>query len=147
MSEPDHGIEHIDANDAPDHVKRLAEHAGGTLTEVGRLPDGSGFALMSMPLPKDHWSVVNPDAPNVPPAPFKMGVEDDVMVRVLGRAGTASAIMTRQQFADALHNAGKYAYRCATMNGKEPDLDPDALLQNLVVGLLGYWTIDGESTL
>ena len=39
--------------------------------------------------------------------------------------------------------AGKYAVRCATMNGKEMDFDPDALLQNLVVGFLGYFTEDG----
>lgn len=29
------------------------------------------------------------------------------------------------------------------MNGSEMDFDPDALLDNLVVGFLGYWTRDG----
>ena len=36
-------------------VEEIAEAVGGTITEVGRLPDGSGFALMSMPLKKTHW--------------------------------------------------------------------------------------------
>lgn len=51
----------------------------------------------------------------------------------------------REAMRDAVRAAGKYAYRCATMNGKEPDLDPDALLQNLIVGLFGYHTEDGLS--
>ena len=32
------------------------------------------------------------------------------------------------------------------MNGKEMDFDPGALLQNLVVGMLGYWTENGLSS-
>jgi hypothetical protein len=51
--------------------------------------------------------------------------------------------MNREQFSQAINEAGKYAVRCATMNGKDMDFDPDALLQNLVVGFLGYWTEDG----
>lgn len=43
-----------------------------------------------------------------------------------------------------LRAGGKYAYRCATMNGKMDDMDPDALLNNLVVGMLGVWTPDGN---
>ena len=47
--------------------------------------------------------------------------------------------------ADRVRAAGKYAVRCATMNGKEMDFDPDALLQNLVTGFLGYHTENGLS--
>jgi hypothetical protein len=54
--------------------------------------------------------------------------------------------MTRTEFAAKIREVGKYATRCATMNGKEMDFDPDALLNNLVVGLLGYWTESGLSS-
>jgi hypothetical protein len=109
-------------------VQELAEAVGGSITEVGRLPDGSGFAMMSMPLPKDHWST-RQTGYEPPPMPFLMGTDDP----------------GRQIWADKIRAAGRYAYRSATMQGKEPDLDPDALIQNLVVGMLGYWTPNGLS--
>jgi hypothetical protein len=125
-------------------VKRIAETMGGKINEVGVLPDGSGFATMSYPLPKDHWSLVNPEAYNVPAMPFRMGEKEFVTMGFFP-AQRYVVKMTRKEFADKIREAGKYAYRCATMNGKEPDLDPDALLQNLIVGLLGYWSEDGLS--
>jgi hypothetical protein len=54
--------------------------------------------------------------------------------------------MTKEEFADKVKAAGRYAVRCATMNGKEMDFDPDALIQNLLVGMLGYWTDNGLSS-
>jgi hypothetical protein len=39
--------------------------------------------------------------------------------------------------------AGKYAVRSATLKGTVMDFDPDALIQNLIVGFLGYYTKDG----
>lgn len=113
-------------------VEEIAEAVGGTITEAGRLPDGSGFAVMSMPLPKDHWIYGDPAREGdhgfePPPMPFRLGTKDP----------------QRKQWADMLRVAGKYAVRAATMKGKEMDFDPDALLQNLVVGFLGYWTEDG----
>lgn len=124
-------------------VRKLAADLGGAITEMGRLPDGSGFALMSMPLPKDHWSVVNPEAANEPPMRLRCGEGEDLMVILDGETRT----FTRQEMAELLREAGRYAYRCATMNGKDTDIDPDALLQNLVVGVLGYWTATGTSSL
>lgn len=118
-------------------VRQLASSVGGTIEEMQRLPDGSGFAVMSMPLPKDHWSVVNPDGLNEPPTPFRLGTEETL----------TTVNLTRAEFADRIRAAGRYAYRASTMNGKDTDLDPDALLQNLVVGMLGYWTPDGTSKL
>lgn len=35
-------------------VREIAAAVGGTVTDSGRLPDGSGFATMSMPLPSDR---------------------------------------------------------------------------------------------
>jgi hypothetical protein len=112
----------------PDLLNKLARDLGGKIEEVGRLPDGSGFATMSIPLPRDHWSTANPDAPNVPPMPFRMGQDDP----------------RSHDFAQKVRAAARYAYRSATINGKE-EMDPDALLQNLLVGLFGYNTSDGLS--
>ena len=55
-----------------------ARGVGGKITEMGRLPDGSGFARMSMPLRKDH-RIYDGDRKesygvfNVPPMPFLGG--------------------------------------------------------------------------
>lgn len=132
--------------DPPDILQRLAEDAGGTIRECALLPDGSGFAVMSMPLPKDHWALA--DGHDVPPMPFRMGTGEHVAVAVFPNAGwpDRSVRLTRHEFAEKIREAGRYAYRASTMNGKEPDLDPDALLQNLIVGLLGYWTTTGLSS-
>lgn len=131
----------------PKHpVQEMADAVGGKITEMGELPDGSGFAMMSMPLPKDHWSTVNPEASNVPSMPLRVGENGTINIIREDGSGRHVIRLTRREFAELLHEAGKYAYRCATMNGREPDLDPDALLQNLVVGLLGYWTADGLSS-
>ncbi|MCI0393275.1 MAG: DUF1778 domain-containing protein [Acidobacteria bacterium] len=109
-------------------LQDIAEAAGGKIEEVTLLPDGHGFAMMSMPLPADHW-LTQPDEFNVPPMPIRMGTDHP----------------DRERFAEALTGAGRYAVRCATMNGKEMDFDPDALIKNLVVGMLGYHTPDGLS--
>ena len=114
-------------------LDEIAKAAGGKIEEVGALPDGSGFATMALPLPKDHW--LTAEGHNVPPMPLRVGLHSSRLVE-----------WSRQEFADAIRAAGRYAVRCATMNGKESDFDPDALIQNLVVGLLGYWTEDGLSS-
>ena len=44
-----------------------------------------------------------------------------------------------------VREAVKYAVRGATMSGKDMDFDPDALVQNALVGLFGYHTEDGLS--
>lgn len=110
-------------------VRKLAKDLGGKIETMQRLPDGSGFAVMSMPLPKDHWLTV--PGYNEPPTPFLMGTDDP----------------RRKEWAQKIRAAGKYAVRASTMNGKDNDFDPDAMLQNFVVGMLGYWTPDGRTTL
>lgn len=125
-------------------VKQLATDVGGTITEIGRLPDGSGFAMMSMPLPKDHWSTRKSEH-EPPPMPLRLG-NGRAVTMVLEDDGPSRTVRwTRDQLAQAIRAAGRYAYRAATMQGQEPDLDPDALIQNLVVGMLGYWTQAGLS--
>lgn len=90
------------------------------LTEL----DGPAFALASMPLPKDHW-IYEPTGE--PPMPFRVGLGPD-----------------RGRRAEQIREAVKYAVRAATMNGTARS-DPAALMQNMIVGLLGYWTEDGRS--
>ncbi|SRR6266404_2015532 len=110
-------------------VEQIAEAVGGTITSAGRLPDGSGFATMSMPLPKDHW-IYHKNAEGFsfpPPMPFRMSVSSE----------------RRQELSAKVREAARYAIRGATMHGAEMDFDPDALIQNLIVGLFGYHTEDG----
>lgn len=112
-----------------ENVKKLAEMVGGKIEEMGRLPDNSGFAVMSMPLPKDHW--LTKEGFDEPPAPLRMGTDNPL----------------RKPLIDAVREAAKYAVRASTMNGKIDDFDPDAMVQNFVVGMLGYFTTDGLSHL
>jgi hypothetical protein len=111
-----------------DIIDRLASDLSGTVEEKVVLPDGSGFATVSMPLPKDHWLYT--EGWNEPPAPWRIGEGDE-----------------RNAMADGIRQAAKYAIRASTMNGKDDDFDPDAMVRNFVVGLLGYWTEDGLSHL
>lgn len=115
-------------SDVPKMLEKLASDVGGKIEEVGALPDGSGFATMSMPLPKDHW--LTAAGFNVPPMPLRMGIDHP----------------ERKAWEARLWAAGRYAVRCATMNGQEQDFDPDALVQSLVTGMLGYFTVDGLSS-
>lgn len=93
------------------------------------LPDGSAFDTFSLPLPKDHWlTAAGPGGwLEAPPMPFRMGTDD----------------ARRKAFNEAVTAAARYAVRASTRCGKEPDFDPDALCQNMVVGLLGYHSPDG----
>lgn len=143
-------------NDIPEVLQTLADACGGTIKEVsGPLSDGSGFAIMSIPLAKTHW-IYDGDkhdwgTSNTPPMPFRLGINDQVsLLRQSPNSDKPFRMeppirMTREDFADRIRSAGKYAVRCATMNGTEMDFDPDALLQNLVVGMLGYWSGTGLS--
>lgn len=97
---------------------------------VTKLPDGSGFATASTPLSKDHWLYAEPSSGyEAPPMPLRMG----------------KGSPKRREMTEMLRAAGRYAIRAATMNGQDEDFDPDAMIQNLVVGMFGYHTDDGLS--
>lgn len=98
------------------------------IDKAARLPDGSGVMTGSFPLPKDHW-IYNAagDGSGEPPMPMRMG--------------TVSPF--RNIFRKAIREAAKYAVRASTACGTDNDFDPDAILNNMVVGLLGYNTQDG----
>jgi hypothetical protein len=59
------------------------------------------------------------------------------------RMGTLSPF--RNVFRKAVREAAKYAVRASTACGTDNDFDPDAILNNMVVGLMGYNTQDGLS--
>lgn len=118
-------------------VEKIAEMLGGKVVDMTVTPNGDGFALVSMPLPSNHWIFGDPSAENrngdfvfePPPMPLRMGTNNPL----------------RNKMIKAIVAAGRYAVRASTMHGKEMDFDPDALVQNIVVGMLGYHTEDGLS--
>ena len=112
----------------PKVLQELADACGGEIKDIMILPDGTGGATMSMPLPKDHW--LTAAHPNVPPMRLRMPPGEE-----------------RERWSGVIREAGKYALRCSTLDGEDDDIDPDALLQNLCVAFLGYWTDDGTSHL
>lgn len=85
------------------------------------LPDGSAFAIASFPLPSDHWLYA--------PREYRDGEEETIEL--------PSPILSHQAHGDVVRAAIRYAVRSATMCGKEPDFDPDALVQNAMYALCG----------
>jgi len=103
------------------HEKREAVEVipGARFSEPIELPDGSGVMLASFPLPKTHW--IYDEGADEPPAPE---------ARLEG-AG-------RRRFILNVMAVTKYAVRASTMRGREMDFDPDAMVQNMVVGFMGH---------
>ena len=87
------------------------------------LPDGSAFAVMSYPLPKDHWLYQERQYNDGEYEPVELG----------------KPVLTHEM-RDAVVSAVRYAIRGATNCGKEVDFDPDALVQNAVYALCGPYT-------
>lgn len=109
-------------NGIPEPIQAIADAVGGTVDFVsGPLPDGSGFATMSFPLPKDHWLYA--------PRGEWDRERDDF-------AETPHPILGQEQ-REAVIAAVRYAVRGATMCGKEMDFDPDALVLNAAYALCG----------
>lgn len=115
-----HQLPHEAADRIEAQAARIAEPVA-TFSEPVVLPDGSAFATASFPLPKDHWLYA--------PRGAWDSERDDF-------AETPHPILTNAQ-REAVRAAGRYAVRGATMCGKEPDFDPDALVQNLCYALCG----------
>lgn len=133
--------------DPPELIQRLARDVGGTINECAALPDGSGFATMSMPLPKGHWLTAEGD--NDSPMPFRMGAHDYVVVAMFPNTGYPDRHLrlSKREFEAEILKAAQYACRASTMNGKETDFDPDAMTRNFINGMVGYNTVDGRSHL
>jgi len=118
----------------PKIIEDIADRLGGKVDWATKLPDGSGAATISYPLPKDHW-LTEPGC-DEPPAPFLIGTEDAPKLN-----------MSRQTWADAIKIAAKYAIRASTENGKIDDFDPDAMVRNFIIGMIGFYTPNGKSEL
>jgi len=108
-----------------DAVRAAPNSSGGdALSEtVTILPDGSAFAVASFPLPTGHWLYAERE--------YEPGAEEPKEL--------PAPILTHEQ-REAVVAAIRYAVRGATMCGKEPDFDPDALVQNAVYALCGPYT-------
>lgn len=52
----------------------------------------------------------------------------------------------RNNWEARIRSAARYAVRASTMNGAEDDFDPDAMVGNMVIGMLGYNTPDALSS-
>lgn len=91
---------------------------------TGILPDGSGFFTGSLPLPKNHWLY----APGAEGWDNLRECSPDLPHPVL-------EIVHRQAVQDAV----RYAIRAATLNGSDMNFDPDALVQNTVIALCGFY--------
>ena len=96
----------------------------------GILPDGSGFLIAEMPLPPNHW-LLKPGELEQPPMPMRMGINNP----------------QRRRMEKWLAAAGRYALRASIESPDEVGFDPDALIENLIIGMLGYFTEDGLSHL
>ena len=87
-----------------------------------KLPDGSGFFVGSLPLPKDHWLY----APNCQVWDAERDTSADTPVPILGVEHWPDVIAAMQ-----------YAIRGATLNGTVVGFDPDALAKNAAYALCG----------
>ena len=104
-------------------VIALAQQPAQQQEPVTILPDGSAFAVVSYPLPKEHWLYAERQ--------YEEGAEEPIE---LGKPILTHALR------DAVVAAVRYAIRGATNCGKESDFDPDALVQNAVYALCGPFT-------
>lgn len=93
---------------------------GMELSEPTILPDGSGFGILSLPLPKDHWI-------------YKEREYEDGAIEPNDLPAPILTHSFRRQVIAAI----RYAVRSATNCGKEDDFDPDAMVQNAVYALCG----------
>lgn len=92
------------------------------------LPDGSAFAILEFPLPENHWLFEKGEF-EVPPMTMRTGTDSP----------------KRKELEKAIESAVKYALRVSIESPDEVGFDPDALVRNVVVGMLGYYTPNGLS--
>lgn len=118
-------------SEAEDAARNVDSAAATSYGDPTLLPDGSAFAVMSFPLPADHWLYA--------PRQYADGA---VEPRELPRP-----ILNHDDHREAVTAAVRYAIRGATNCGAEPDFDPDALVQNAVYALCGpfsKWPDEGR---
>ena len=88
------------------------------IESIANFPEGHIAMVVSFPLPKNHWIF---QEHKEPPAPLDMvSIEERMLLE--------------SKFKDVI----KYAVR-ATIGSKDMDFDPDAMIQNFMVGMFGYY--------
>ena len=105
---------------------------------MGFMTMNVAFAIITSDLPKDHWLYKSPVQMNTGGA---VDYEAPPMTMLAGRNDSL-----RKAMEPKVREALRYALRAATRSGREDDFDPDALEQNLIVGLFGYFTENGLSS-
>lgn len=90
--------------------------------------------------PEDHWLTRSGNGDS--PAPFRTAAKESLTAT--WSDGRVAPPLSRHQLADRIVDAAQYAMRAVTLNGTATTFDPDALIDALVVGLLGYWTDTGR---
>ena len=108
-------------------MRDIITSSGGTVQNVTKLTDQDGMFVASWPLPKDHWLYTESD--NEPPMGMLMGTNDP----------------QRAELQKHVVAAVRYAYKVNTRNGTDLDLDPDSLVNDVVIGLMGWYTPDGTN--
>lgn len=113
----------------PELISNLADMTGGKLEEcVNDVGDGSGFAVMSLPLPEDHWLYATTEDGFTPNPTYELLI------------GNCPA---RDYLEDLLKPGIQHGIKAATRCGRDEDFDPDALARNVVIGHFGVYTDDG----
>lgn len=90
------------------------------------LSDGSAFFTAKFPLPKDHW--IYDEVHCVPEKYLRCGTDNKLL---------------RLELVGAVKLAARLAIKQCTDHGKDMDFDPDALVQALIVNMVGHNTPDG----
>lgn len=107
--------------DPEDFARAIEAEAQRVPSEpVTVLPDGSAFAVVSFPLPSDHW----------------LYAEREYALDAVEPTDLPAPILTHALRAEIVA-AMRYAIRAATDCGKISDFDPDALVQNAVYAMCG----------
>ncbi len=88
-----------------------------------QLPDGSGCFSMNFPLPVDHWIYQKAPDGFLPIAP-------NTFLKIInpGQYDTLS---------DKIREIAQYVIQVSTNCGRAMDFDPDAMVQNFTMALLG----------
>jgi ATP-dependent DNA helicase RecQ len=72
-----------------------------------------------------------------------------IATKLLRESGAGPAILVSPLLSlmrNQIAAAERMGVRATTINGTEEDFDPDAMVQNMVVGMVGYFTHDGRET-
>ena len=118
----------------PEFIGTIANAIDGTILEVGIYPDGeSGSAVMSMPLPDDHWLNKTDDDGNIGEARPTMLLGGDAL--------------SREFLTQAIRPGVQHGLRDATRAGREEDFDPDAVVAGTLRGLFGVFTATGRASI